>query len=266
MYRLGGLKLMTDGIIKISAVLCTINEDHYLEKCLRSLAWADEIIVCDMGSTDSTVPIAQELGCSIYPVARVPYVELLRKQAVSYCQNDWICFVDPDFILPDGFADIVQRELLQGQDISCLYMAYVNHYKNRPIRHGRWGSVGYYPIIFHKRMVNILPVLHGGFEISRGTQRFLPPDDYIRHMWVRDEDHFYQKHARYISYEGERRVALGWKPSVLRQVSSVLKLLYVYFTDGYKDGAIGFDLMKKSVWYEWKAEQSLAESYVSNRK
>ncbi len=257
---------MADGKVKISAVLCTINEDHYLEECLLSLAWVNEIIVCDMGSTDRTVAIAQKSGCTIYSVAKVPYVELLRKQAVSYCHNDWICFVDPDFILPEGFADIAQRELLHDQNISCLYMAYVNHYKNRPIRHGRWGAVGYYPIIFHKKMINILPVLHGGFEINRGTQRFLPPEEYIRHMWVRDEDHFYQKHVRYISYEGERRVALGWKPSVLRQVVSVLKLLYIYITDGYKDGAIGFDLMKKSIWYEWNAEQALAENYVSHCK
>ncbi|MDD2851695.1 MAG: glycosyltransferase [Desulfuromonadaceae bacterium] len=257
---------MTDDTIKISAVLCTINEDRYLEECLRSLAWANEIIVCDMGSTDRTVAIAQESGCTIHSVTRVPYVEMLRTQAVSYCKYDWICFVDPDFILPDGFADIVQRELIPGQDISCLYMAYINHYKNRPIRHGRWGTVGYYPIIFHKEMISILPVLHGGFEINRGTQRFLPPEEYIRHMWVRDEEHFYQKHSRYISHEGERRVALGWKPSVLRQVASVLKLLYVYITDGYKDGAIGFDLMKKSIWYEWNAEQVLAESNTSYRK
>jgi hypothetical protein len=145
-------------------------------------------------------------------------------------------------------------------------MAYVNHYKNRPIRHGRWGTVGYYPILFHKEMIKILPVLHGGFEITGGIQRFLPQDIYIRHMWVRDEEHFYQKHTRYLCHEGERRVALGWKPSLLRQFKSVLKLLKVYITDGYRDGTIGFDLMKKSIWYELIAEQKLKESYITHCK
>ncbi len=257
---------MTDGTLKISAVLCTINEDYYLDECLRSIAWADEIILCDMGSTDRTIEIARKYGCTIHSVDKVPYVELLRNQAIGYCKNDWICFVDPDFILPDGFVKIVQREFLQCPETTCMYMAYVNHYRNLPIRHGRWGTLGYYPILFRKDMIRILPVLHGGFEVTEGTRRFLTRDEYIRHMWVRDEEHFYQKHTRYICHEGERRVALGWKPSVIRQLKSVLRLLIVYITDGYKDGKIGFDLMKKSIWYEWASEQQLKECYASNCK
>ena len=47
---------------KISVVINTFNEEKNIERAIKSVRWADEIIVCDMHSTDKTVEIAKKLG------------------------------------------------------------------------------------------------------------------------------------------------------------------------------------------------------------
>ena len=44
--------------IKISAIVNTRNEEANIEDCLKSLKFADEIIVVDMESKDKTVKLA----------------------------------------------------------------------------------------------------------------------------------------------------------------------------------------------------------------
>ncbi len=243
--------------LNISAVLCTFNENDCLDECLRSIAWADEIVLCDMGSTDGTIETALRHNCSIHKIDWVPYVELARRQAVSFCKNDWICFIDPDFIFPSKYSSLLQGKVMEAPDITCIYMAYVNHYKMIPVVHGRWGSIGYYPILFKKDAMEILPILHGGFKLLRGRQILLPSNIYIKHMWVRNEKHFYEKHRRYVNHEGKRRKELGLKPSWRRKMKLTLQMLNLYIRGGFKDGKIGFELMKKSIWYELESEKSL---------
>ena len=52
--------------MKLSAVLIVKNEEVMLPQCLKSIQGIDEIIVCDTGSTDATIPIAQKHGAKVY--------------------------------------------------------------------------------------------------------------------------------------------------------------------------------------------------------
>ena len=48
--------------MKISATIITLNEEENIGDALASLAWADEVIVVDSGSTDQTCRIAEAAG------------------------------------------------------------------------------------------------------------------------------------------------------------------------------------------------------------
>ena len=50
---------------KISAVIITKNEEHNIERCLKSVNWVDEIVVVDSGSTDRTLEICNKYNCKI---------------------------------------------------------------------------------------------------------------------------------------------------------------------------------------------------------
>ena len=49
-------------MIKVTATIITLNEERHVAEALESVAWADEIVVVDSGSTDATVEVAMRLG------------------------------------------------------------------------------------------------------------------------------------------------------------------------------------------------------------
>lgn len=247
--------------IKISAILCTYNEDSYLDECLSSMSWADEIVLCDMGSTDKTLEIARVHGCKIHSIRRVNYIEQIRHEVVNFCENEWICFIDPDFIFPVDYAADLRRAIAADPQITCVNMAYVNHYKGQPVRHGRWGKGGVYPVLFRKDAMELRDILHSGYRLKFG-KTFKPPGKvFIRHMWMRDEAHFVEKASRYIEKEGENRLKLGHKPSFFRTAGLLLRMLSIYVRGGFLEGKLGYELFKRSIWYELESEKMLVNAY-----
>lgn len=78
-----------------SAVIITLNASRQLAACLQSVAFADEVLVVDCGSTDETLALAQQYG------ARVLHQDWLgygaQKQfAISHAKNDWVLCLDAD--------------------------------------------------------------------------------------------------------------------------------------------------------------------------
>ena len=61
--------------MKISVVINTFNSERFLDACLKSVATFDEIVLCDMHSTDQTCAIAEKYGCRIVYHERTGFVE-----------------------------------------------------------------------------------------------------------------------------------------------------------------------------------------------
>lgn len=80
----------------ISVVINSLNEEDDIGRAIESVAWADEIIVCDMHSEDKTAEIAKKLRAKVIFLERKEYVELARNSAISKASNDWILILDPD--------------------------------------------------------------------------------------------------------------------------------------------------------------------------
>ena len=50
---------------KLAVTIITLNEAQNLPDCIRSVSFADDVLVVDSGSTDQTVAIARELGARV---------------------------------------------------------------------------------------------------------------------------------------------------------------------------------------------------------
>jgi (heptosyl)LPS beta-1,4-glucosyltransferase len=75
----------------ISIIILTKNEEQFIERCICSVNWADEVIVLDSGSTDKTKEIAAYLGAKIYENEWLGY-SAQRNKALEYAKNDWVFF------------------------------------------------------------------------------------------------------------------------------------------------------------------------------
>ncbi len=123
---------------KVSACVTTLNEERNIRRCLRSLAWCDEIIVVDSFSTDRTVEVSREFTDRVYTHEWLGYIgqkNLIRRMA----NHPWLLFVDADEeVSPELRAEILDElEDHAGDYVGYQFPRMVN-YIGRWIRHGEW--------------------------------------------------------------------------------------------------------------------------------
>jgi (heptosyl)LPS beta-1,4-glucosyltransferase len=80
---------------RISVVICCADVADTLEAACRSVAWADELVVVDSGSTDATGEIAQRLATR-YVVEPWRGYTAQKRFGVGLCRNDWTFVLDGD--------------------------------------------------------------------------------------------------------------------------------------------------------------------------
>jgi len=79
----------------LTAIIPTFNEENYIEDCLRSVAFADQVIVIDSYSTDATVTIAKKYQCEILQ-RQFDNFSNQKNEAIKAAKSDWVLFVDAD--------------------------------------------------------------------------------------------------------------------------------------------------------------------------
>jgi glycosyltransferase involved in cell wall biosynthesis len=94
----------------LSAVIITFNEAGKIEDCLRSVTWADEIIVVDSGSTDGTLDIARTFTDRVY-VNAWPGYGAQKQYASSLVKSDWTLSIDADERVSEALRDELQAML-----------------------------------------------------------------------------------------------------------------------------------------------------------
>ncbi|GAC1420356.1 MAG: glycosyltransferase family 2 protein [Flavisolibacter sp.] len=94
----------------VSAVLITLNEESIIEQTLSKLWWCDEIIIIDSGSTDRTVEICKQFGCSLIIRAFTGFGDQ-KRFGISKASNDWVLCIDADEILSDSLIREIRAEI-----------------------------------------------------------------------------------------------------------------------------------------------------------
>lgn len=80
---------------KLSVVILTKNEEENIVQCLKTVQFADEIIIIDDYSTDKTVEIAEKLGAKVYQ-RKLDDFASQRNYGLSKATDEWVLFVDAD--------------------------------------------------------------------------------------------------------------------------------------------------------------------------
>ncbi len=96
----------------LTVTVLTKNEEQFIERCLRSVGWADEMLVLDSGSSDRTREIAASLGANVYEQEWLGYSQQ-RNKATSLAKHDWVFFVEGDEIVTPELARSIQ-EVMSG--------------------------------------------------------------------------------------------------------------------------------------------------------
>jgi glycosyltransferase involved in cell wall biosynthesis len=260
----------------ISVLIPTCNEASNILDCLRSVAWANEIVVVDSRSTDDTRAIASGFGARVVDFAwdgRWPKKKNWALENIAW-RNEWLLILDADERITASLA----REIRAATVVSPLDGYFINR---RFLFMGRWiRHCGYYPswnlrLFRHAagRYEKLLTSDTGSGDneihehlIVSGPTGSLQHD--MLHLAYPDIFIWVEKHNRYSNWEahvelsGERRTpessfaALGWKRSVRwwsrrAPFRPALRFLYHYvLRRGFLDGYEGYVLCRLLGMYE----------------
>jgi glycosyltransferase involved in cell wall biosynthesis len=135
----------------LSAVLITRNEAENLEATLHALAWCNEILIVDSGSTDATQSIAESFGAK-FIVRDFQGFGPQKRFAVSQAKYDWVLCLDADEVLSADLQREIQ-ELRVDDSVKGYRLKRQLVFLNRPFRYGR-ESKEYHLRLFDRRFGN----------------------------------------------------------------------------------------------------------------
>ena len=122
---------------ELSVILITKNEGKNIRACLESVAWADEIIVVDSGSTDDTVRICKEMGAQVFIHADWPGFGAQKNRALSYASKEWVFSIDADErVTPELRAELQQA--MHEAGARGYYLPRLSQFCGKFIHHCGW--------------------------------------------------------------------------------------------------------------------------------
>lgn len=159
--------------MKISVIINTYNAEKHLEQVLEAVKDFDEIIVCDMESTDSTIEIAQKYQTRIitFPKGEYNIVEPARDFAIQHASSPWVLVVDADEIVTPDLKDYLYSKIKEPNCPSGMYIPRKNYFMGRFMH-------CHYPdhiLRFFKKEGTVWPPIIHVSPIVQGTLYHIPP-------------------------------------------------------------------------------------------
>jgi (heptosyl)LPS beta-1,4-glucosyltransferase len=231
-------------MIKISVVVNTWNEEKNMGRCLESVKeFAEEIVVCDMESTDKTVEIAKKLGAKVYSHKLTYYVEPARNFAVSKATGSWILVLDADEEL-SGSLTRKLKEVAKEDKVDYVEIPRKNIIFGKWIQHSRWWPD--YNIRFFKKgkvrwsdKIHVPPEAYG-----LGKKLEANEENALIHYHYETISQYIERLNRYSTIQAENLSAGGykfiWSDLIKKPVDEFLSRFFA--GQGYKDGLHGLVL------------------------
>ena len=224
------------GRAPLSAVLITRNAAHVLGPCLDSLAFADEIVVVDSSSTDTTVQLARGTGARVIQKEWLGF-GLQKQFAIEQASHDWVLCLDADERVSPELARSIQSALTAP--VAPVYrMARRNRFLGRWLSHGE-GYPDWSPRLFNRlnaRWSDDLVHEKVLFAVTPGT---LQGD--LMHDSFDDLAAYLERQNRYTTLAARQAFEQGRNANVLHLFfSPVVRFLKFYVMRlGFLDGLPG---------------------------
>ena len=244
------------------------NEEKQIRECLETVSWADEIIIIDQTSDDSTVKIAKEFTDNILITKPKGYCEPDRNLAIERASGTWIFYIDADERIP---LDLKNEILLIIKSRNHHPAYYV---KRRNFFLGTWiKTCGWYPSpvlrLFKKGEIVFPNEIHQ-VPPHKKSYAYLKHD--LLHYSYSSFDEYFDKFNRYTSQLAQEEfdickkiTFLNFIPTFLLKPLSIFSIKYIWY-HGYLDGFKGFFIAFSAALTIFIAKAKLWERIYHNEK
>jgi glycosyltransferase involved in cell wall biosynthesis len=251
----------------LSVVLIVKNAAPYLARCLQSVSFADEIIVLDSGSSDSTIEIARAYTNKVHVEADWQGFGLQKNRALALATGDWVLSIDADEVVSVALRHEIESAL--SHPVADIYaMPRLSSYCGRAMRHSGWWP-DYIPRLFRQNQARFSDdQVHERLLFDGTAARLINP---LLHESFRSLSDVLDKINRYSSAGAAQGLARGKRGSVGSAVGRGLwTFVRTYILRaGFLDGREGFLLAvsnAEGVYYRYLKIMYLHEQRLKDEE
>ena len=256
---------MKNNSVKLSVYVLAFNEEAKIEDCVKSVTWADEVVVIDSHSTDKTAEIAGKLGAKVVQIDFEGFGGI-RVAGITHTQHDWILSIDSDErCTPKAKQEIL--EVINSDDAKDVY--YIprrNIFMGKKIRFCGWYPNYRQPQLFRrgKLIYEAKDLVHEGYKIE-GSIGYLKND--ITQIPFTGVSEIFYKMNRYSDLGAEKLMQKGKSsPSfsyiLFRSLSTFIRIYLLRL--GILDGIPGFVIALSNFEGTFYRYLKLRELYRAN--
>lgn len=224
---------------RLSVYVIAYNEADKIEAALRSVAWADEIVVADSRSTDATAEIARRYT---ERVIQVPFAGFgkLRNDVLAQLTGDWVFSLDADERCTPAAAEEIRRTIADPNAADAYLVPRRNFFFGRWIRHSGWYPDYRQPQLFRRGKLRYTEdAVHETYVLDGRLGKLQEP---IAQVPFRDLAQVLHKMQRYSTLGVERLASRGKRPSMAAALAhgAAAFLRHYVLRAGFLDGWAGF--------------------------
>ncbi|TMM28792.1 glycosyltransferase family 2 protein [Polaribacter aestuariivivens] len=226
---------------KISAIIPTLNEEIHIADAIKSVSFADEVIVIDSFSTDKTVEIAEKMNVKIIK-RKFDDFSSQKNFAISQAKHPWIYILDAD----ERVTKPVKAEILESvknpNGFVGFYVRRTFYFAGKKINYCGWQRDKVVRL-FLKEQCKYVGVVHETIT-TNGQLGFLK--NKIDHFGYRNYNHFISKINYYSSLKAKELHAKGKKVNAFHLLVKPAARFFIHYIIrlGFLDGLAGLILAK----------------------
>jgi glycosyltransferase involved in cell wall biosynthesis len=227
--------------MKLSAIIITRNEESNIGDCLRSLAFADEVIVLDNASSDGTAQIARSMGADVHVSPDWPGFGPQKNRALALATGDWVLSIDADERVTPDLRKEIEGVVSHATASCCFAIPRSSWFCGRFIQHSGW-TPDYVERLFKVGTARFSDdLVHEKLQTNGPSARLKSP---LLHYSHRNFSDVLLKIDRYSTASADQAFQRGKRASVLTAVGHGLwALIRTYvFKVGFLDGQHGLAL------------------------
>ena len=122
----------------LSVILITHNEAAHVAGCLASVAFADEWIVVDSGSTDATCELARGFGATVVATEDWPGFGAQKNRALALARGRWVLSIDADERVTPELAASIRGVIEADGEPAGHEISRLSNFCGQWMRHGDW--------------------------------------------------------------------------------------------------------------------------------
>jgi glycosyltransferase involved in cell wall biosynthesis len=230
---------------KISAIIPTLNEEIHIADAIKSVSFADEIIVIDSFSTDKTIEIAEKLNVKIIK-RKFDDFSSQKNFAIEQAKYDWIFILDAD----ERVTPEVEKEIIEAvkdpKDFVGFYVRRSFYFSGKKVNYSGFQRDKVIRL-FLKEHCKYAGLVHEKITFN-GKISFL--NNKLNHFSYRNYDHYISKLNHYAAIRAKELHEKGNKVNIYHVMIKPAARFFIHFIVrlGFLDGFTGFLVAKTQAY------------------